>query len=94
MSLAILLSMGLTACGGSSSGNNSSNADDAAASLRLGLQVIDGHVEGAVCFGDVNRNGSRDAAESWKTTDASGKAVLEPTLVSNFLELHFPLENL
>ena len=76
MSLAILLSMGLTACGGGS-GNNSSNADDAAASLRLGLQVIDGYVEGAVCFGDVNRNGSRDAAEAWKTTDASGKAVLE-----------------
>ena len=78
MSLAILLSMGLTACGGGgSSGNNSSNADDTAASLQLGLQVIDGYVEGAICFGDVNRNGSRDAAEAWKTTDASGKAVLE-----------------
>ena len=76
MSLAILLSMGLTACGGGgSSGNNSSNADDTAASLQLGLQVIDGYVEGAICFGDVNRNGSRDAAEAWKTTDASGKAV-------------------
>lgn len=37
MSLAILLSMGLTACGGGgSSGNNSSNADDTAASLQLG----------------------------------------------------------
>ena len=74
LSLAVLLSMGITACGGSSSSGSTPDDDG---SLELRLQVIDGYVEGAVCFGDVNRNGTQESSEAWKTADASGLAVLE-----------------
>lgn len=64
----------LAACGGGGSGVGSSPGG--AGSVLSGV-AVDGYLQAATVFLDVNRNGSMDANEPFATTDATGHYALD-----------------
>lgn len=66
----------LTACGGGGGGGLFGSS-----SLLSGL-AVDGYVQGATVFLDINKNGLQDTGEPSTTTDASGKYTLDYSSVS------------
>ena len=66
----------LTACGGGGGGGLFGSS-----SVLSGL-AVDGYVQGATVFLDINKNGVLDAGEPSATTDATGKYTLDYSAVS------------
>lgn len=71
-----LVSALLAACGGGGGGGSSASAS-------LSGVAVDGYLQGASVFLDVNRNGILDAGEPSTTTDANGRYTLEYSSVSS-----------
>lgn len=69
LSIATLLS----ACGGGGGGTSGAQAP---ANALTGV-AVDGYLQGATVFLDVNRNGTQDASEPVTTTDLNGRYVLD-----------------
>ena len=76
LSVAVIAAMGLAACGDHhhDSNNPAPDADD---SVYLNVQVVDGPLENACGWVDLNGNYERDDGESRACTDATGKAKFE-----------------
>lgn len=67
----------LAACGGGGGGAGSARS----ASTLTGV-AVDGYLQGAAVFLDLNRNGVQDAGEPATTTDLSGRYALDHSAVS------------
>lgn len=67
----------LTACGGGGGGGGLFGSS----SVLSGL-AVDGYVQGATVFLDINKNGVLDAGEPSSTTDATGKYTLDYSAVT------------
>ena len=76
MLAALTMATLLSACGG---GGGSSGAQVPANAL-TGV-AVDGYLQGATVFLDVNRNGTQDAGEPATTTDLNGRYVLDHSAV-------------
>ena len=59
----------LTACGGGGGGSGSVNS--------LSGVAVDGYLQGATVFLDINRNGVQDAGEPSTVTDLNGRYALD-----------------
>jgi hypothetical protein len=81
LSMLILASIAisLTACGGGGGGGGSSPS--AAANTLTGV-AVDGYLQGATVFLDINRNGLADAGEPVTSTDLSGRYALDYSAVT------------
>ena len=66
------LGVALSGCGGSGSQGNETPASG---NIYTGV-VIDGHLQGATVFADINRNGVKDPGEPATVTDSNGKYTL------------------
>ena len=80
LSMLILASIAisLTACGGGGGGGSSPSA---AANTLTGV-AVDGYLQGATVFLDINRNGLADAGEPVTSTDLSGRYALDYSAVT------------
>ena len=72
----------LVACGGGSGGTSSTGSASGATSSVLSGVAVDGYLQGATVFLDVNSNGLLDAGEPSTLTDASGRYTLDYSKVS------------
>ena len=77
LSVAVIAAMSLSACGGHShsNANNNQNIEDEA--VFFDVQVVDGSLENACGFVDLNLNYQQDAGEPLACTDYLGKARFE-----------------
>jgi Cytochrome C oxidase, cbb3-type, subunit III len=80
LSMLILASIAisLTACGGGGGGGSSPSA---AANTLTGV-AVDGYLQGATVFLDINRNGLADEGEPVTSTDLSGRYALDYSAVT------------
>lgn len=70
----------LAACGGSGGAGSTTSALNSATTLRG--TAIDGYLQGATVFLDLNRNGVQDAGEPSTTTDLNGRYALDHSSVT------------
>lgn len=71
---ALVLTLTLTACGGSGGGGSLAHM--------LGGLAVDGYLQGATVFLDLNRNGTLDTGEPSTTTDTNGRYTLDYSAVT------------
>jgi len=84
--LGCALAVSLTACGGGGGGGSagaSTSTSTPAAANTLSGTAVDGYLQGARVFLDVNGNGLADAGEPAATTDANGRYSLDYSQVSS-----------
>lgn len=79
--LGCALAVTLTACGGG--GGGSAGTSTQASATTLSGTAVDGYLQGARAFLDVNGNGLADAGEPTATTDANGRYSLDYSQVSS-----------
>ena len=76
LSIALIAAMGLSACHDHHHNSNNNNNDDDD-QLAVEVQVLDGALNGALVFADLNRNFELDREEPYTYTDENGKATLK-----------------
>lgn len=81
--LGCALAATLTACGGGGGGSAGSSTSTQASATTLSGTAVDGYLQGARVFLDVNGNGQADAGEPAATTDANGRYSLDYSQVSS-----------
>lgn len=73
--LSIFIATALTACGGSGGSSSHASAPEKSGAIRV--QVIDGYLNGAEVFADLNRDYEKQDNEPSATTNENGVAFLE-----------------
>ncbi|WP_406038393.1 hypothetical protein [Succinimonas sp.] len=75
LSIAVVAAMGLSACGGHSHSSNNNTQNEEDDSVYFDAQVVDGPIENACGFVDLNLNFQQDEGESRACTNYEGKGV-------------------